>query len=117
VLVEGISLLKNWMERLFEPDYSPLLNSYDFFSAEVIFLLSLTLLIVVHIGHVVGGGFHISRTEKPNSSAKPQDDSPLSAGLISPSPEHLGTQAQTDRATADERLESLVKKSKAGPVA
>jgi hypothetical protein len=117
VSVEGISLLKNWKERLLDPDYSPLLSFYDYFSAEVIFLLSLMLLILVHIGHVVGGRFHISRTEKPISSAKQQVGSLLSADLVSQSQEYLGTQAQTDKATADERLAPLVKKSKNDPVA
>jgi len=112
VLVEGVSLLKNWKERLFDPDYSPLLSSYDFFSAEVIFLLSLVLLIVVHIGHVVGDGFHISKSKEPVSSGKPQGDSPVSAGLIPQPPEPLGTQAQTDKETADEKLTRLLKQKK-----
>lgn len=111
VLVEGISLLKNWMER-FNPDYSPLLSSYDFFSAEVIFLLSLILLIVVHIGHVVGGGLHISRSRKPVLPGKQPGDSSLSAGLTSQSLEPPGAQAQTDKETADEKLAQLLKQGR-----
>lgn len=112
VLVEGISLLKSWKERLFDPDYSLLLSSYDFFSAEVIFLLSLMLLVVVHIGHVIGGGFHISRSKKPVSPGKQQGDSPSTTGLNSQSSEPLGAQAQTDKETADEKLTRLLKQKK-----
>jgi hypothetical protein len=112
VLAEGISLFKNWMERLADPNYSYLLSAYDYFSAEVIFLLSLMLLIVVHIGHVVGGGFHLSGSRKPVSSGKQPGDSPLSAGLTSQSPEPLGAQAQADKETADEKLARLLKQGK-----
>ncbi len=111
VLVEGISLLKNWMER-FNPDYSPLLSSYDFFSAEVIFLLSLILLIVVHIGHVVGGGLHISRSRKPVLPGKQPGDSSLSAGLTTQSLEPPGAPAQADKETSDEKLARLLKRKK-----
>ena len=117
VLVEGISLLKNWKERLFDPDYSPLLSSYDSFSAEVIFLLSLMLLILVHIGHVVGGGLHISRSRKPVSSGKEPGDASPSAVLVSQPLEPLGAQAQTDKETADEKLTRLLKQKKAGSAA
>jgi len=112
VLVEGISLLKNWVQRLEDPDYSYLLSAYDYFSAEVIFLLSLMLLIVVHIGHVVGGGLHISRSKKPVSSGKQPDDPPLTAGSTSQSLEPPGTPAQADKETADEKLARLLKQKK-----
>lgn len=117
VLVEGVSLLKNWKERLFDPDYSPLLSSYDFFSAEVIFLLSLVLLIAVHIGHVVGGGLHFSRSRKPAASGNQPGDAPPSADSASQSREPLGASAQTDKETADEKLTRLLKQKKEGSAA
>jgi hypothetical protein len=70
------------------------------------------LLIVVHIGHVLGGGLHISRSKKPVSSGKQQDDSPLTAGLTSQSLGPLGAQAQTDKETTDEKLARLLKQKK-----
>jgi|SRR5208337_4036904 len=109
VLVEGLSLLKNWTQRLEDPNYSYLLSAYDYFSAEVIFLLSLMLLIVVHIGHVVGGGLLISKSKEPVSSGPHQGESPKSTSLTSPSPETLGAPAQIDKETADEKLARLLK--------
>ena len=111
VLVEGVSLVKNWMQQ-FNPEYSYLLSAYDFFSAEVIFLLSLMLLIVVHIGHVVGGGLNISKPKESISPGKQRGDSALSAGSTAPSPELLEAQAQTDKETADEKLARLLRQKK-----
>jgi len=70
------------------------------------------LLIVVHIGHVVGGGFHIPRSRKPVSSGKQPGDPPLSAGLISQSPKPHEAPAQMDKETADEKLTRLLKQEK-----
>jgi len=111
VLVEGVSLVKNWMQQ-FNPEYSYLLSAYDFFSAEVIFLLSLMLLIVVHIGHVVGGGLHISKSKEPVSPGKQRGDSSVSAGSTSQSSELPEAQKQTDQETADEKLTRLLSHEK-----
>ena len=112
VLAEGISLLKNLKDKLFDPDYSLLLNSYDYFSAGVIFLLSLMLLILVHIGHVVAGGFHISGFRKQSDSVKlPGNPS----GAASLPPESGAAQMQMDKEnkeTADEKLSRLLKSKK-----
>ncbi|MGO8838270.1 MAG: hypothetical protein ACLQAH_12705 [Limisphaerales bacterium] len=107
----GIPLVKYAAERLASNNYEAylVLSSYDRFSAEVIFILSLMLLILVHIGHAVGGGLHISNAREQVSSGRQQSGSPLSAGLTSQSLDPPGTPAQTDKETADEKLARLLK--------
>ena len=114
LLEGGLPLLQYTIERLEGKyfDAYALLGSYDRFSSEVILILSLMLLIVVHIGHVLARGLSFTKPEKPVLSQKQQDDSSLSAGLISPSPEALEAQAPANKETTDEKLDRLLKQKK-----
>ena len=64
VVVGVISLFENWRKRSFDSDYALLSSSSDYFSSAVILLLSLILLILVHIGHVLVGGLHLTKRDK-----------------------------------------------------
>ncbi len=105
LLEGGVPLLKYTYERLAGNDIDAyaVLSTYDRFSSEVILILSLMLLIVVHIGHVLAGGLRFTKTEKPVSLRA------QSAGLTSRSLKPPEAPAQTDKATADEKLARLLK--------
>jgi len=91
---------------------------YDRFSSEVIFILSLMLLIVVHIGHVLAGGLHFSKPGKgvlretqPGSAPQvpPQEPGPP------PTKPDLAPLAITE-VSANEKLAYLVKQPGDKPV-
>ena len=114
LLEGGLPLLQYTIERLEGKyfDAYAVLSSYDRFSSEVILILSLMLLLVVHIGHVLTRGLSFARPEKPVLSRKQQDESPLSAGLISQSLEPPRAQVPTDKESTDEKLGRLLKQRK-----
>jgi len=75
VVVGVVSLFENWKKRSFDSDYALLSSSSDYFASAVVLLLSLTLLILVHIGHVLAGGLHLANRDRaagpPEAKAGP----------------------------------------------
>jgi hypothetical protein len=112
----GIPLLKYAGERLAGNHYEAYLalSSYDRFSEEVIFMLSLMLLILFHLGHVLAGGLRFPKPEKPVSlqarfagSLRPAEKE-MSGSL--PKPGQTQEAAGLDK--ANEKLAPLVRKAK-----
>jgi hypothetical protein len=110
----GIPLLRYAAASLAGNKYEAylVLSSYDRFSEEVILMLSLTLLILVHIGHVLAGGLRFTKLEKPvsldarftGSRQPPREE--ISDSLPKPGQ----TQEATEADKANEKLAQLVKK-------
>lgn len=71
LFVGGVPIAKYALERFRDSEYGYYYETNFLFSPEVIFLLSLILLIFVHIGLVVGKGIHVAGPTKSDSSAKP----------------------------------------------
>jgi hypothetical protein len=116
LLAGGIPLLKYAAERLAGNNYEAYLalSSYDRFSEEVIFMLSLMLLILVHLGHVLAGGLRFTKPEKPvllqnrfaGSLRPPQKE------MSDPLPKSGQTQEAAGLDEANEKLAPLVRKAK-----
>ena len=66
LVVGGAPVIGHVVDRLFARSYS--VNYDELFRSAVIFLLSLILLILVHLGHRLAGAFSVSLPKKPEAS-------------------------------------------------
>ena len=110
----GIPLAKYAAFKWFHGPDSDLYDDPNYlFSPEVIFLLSLIVLIVAHASLVLG--IPPASLPKPGSSGKSTEDSPASASEISRPAKTTGTTVQTVQTvqeTADEKLAQLLNQKK-----
>jgi len=98
----GVPLAKFALQYLRDHEYGYYYDTNSLYLPEIVFLLSLSLLIFVHISFMIGKGI------QPASPPKP--DSPAPAGKIFQPADTAGT--TTDQETADEKLARLLNQKK-----
>ena len=116
LLVGGVPLVEYLVKRLAGDNLDAylILSSYDRFSAEVMVILSLMLLILVQIGHALTGASHSQKSGKTAALQGRLEDPlrspPIGPGRQSPGPERTPSAAKPDQ--ADEKLAPLLKQGK-----
>jgi hypothetical protein len=116
LLAGGMPLVEYTVKRLAGNDFDAylILSASDRFSAEVIVMLSLMLLILVHIGHAVAGGLYFKESEKnvavKGERERPPDSPPKEPGHPTLPAGPAQTAADIDK--TDEKLAPLIKKGK-----
>jgi hypothetical protein len=100
----GVPLAKFALQYLRDHEYGYYYDTNSLYLPEIVFLLSLSLLIFVHIGLMVGKRIQPASPPKPDSPA-PTDEISQPAGTA-------GTPAQTGQETADEKLARLLNQKK-----
>ena len=109
----GVPLVKYAAFQWFHGPESDLYDDPNYlFSPEVIFLLSLIVLIVAHASLVLGRGIPPASLPKPGSSGKSTEDSPAPASEISRPAKLAGTIGRTAQEAADEKLAQLLNQKK-----
>ncbi len=110
LFVGGTPLVKYAWQWLHDHEYGYYYDPNYLFSPEVIFILSVILLVFVHISFLVGKNIHATGSEKSDSPAKPVENSNSTAEKDLSPTQVAATTAPTE--TADEKLARLLRQKK-----
>jgi hypothetical protein len=105
LLVGGVPLGKFAFEWLHDHEYGYYYDPNFLFSPEVIFILSVILLMFVYISHLVGKGIHINGETKSDPPPPPAEAAPATADKAAPP-------AAAPVQTADDKLARLLNQKK-----
>lgn len=103
LLAGGIPLVTYALARWHSPAFDFTSNFGFIATAFSMVILSIMLLIVVHISHVVGGGFPINRNKPVSRDKLPPDSPPPTAP-----PPAVTPKAPADEESADAKLSRLL---------
>lgn len=108
----GVPLAKFGLQYWQDHDYGYYYDTNSLYLPEILVVLSLSLLIFVHLGLVLGRGIPPTISTKLDSSGKPEKDSPTTADGVSPPASATGATAKTEGETPDEKLARLLTRKK-----
>ena len=106
LLAGGVPLGKFAWQWLHDHEYGYYYDPNFLFSPEVVFILSLILLVFVHISFLVGKGIHIAGSERPGPPKLPAEAADATTDKISQS---TGVATAAPVETADEKLARLLR--------
>ena len=107
----GVPLAKFAWKYWRDHQYGYYYDANSLYFPEIVFLLSLSLLVFVHLGLVVGKG-NREAGSKPELTRKPAQNPPASLAGNLPAAGPAGPSAQAGRESADEKLARLLHQKK-----